>query len=115
MVNSTLDRSYSALAHPVRRRIVDRLSSGPATVAEAMAGMQVTKPAMTKHVRVLEEAGLIVRKVEGRQHWLSLRPRPLEEAGAWIERHRAIWQAKFAAVERHLAREDGKGEVVDDA
>lgn len=111
MVNYTLDRSFGALAHPTRRRIIDRLTRGPATVADAMSGLGTSKPAMTKHVRVLEEAGLIVRSIEGRKHWLSLRPRPLEDAQAWIARHRAIWEAKFDAVERHLAAQHDKTEV----
>jgi DNA-binding transcriptional ArsR family regulator len=98
-----LDRSFSAFAHPVRRAIVARLARGPATVSEATSGLGVSKPAVTKHLKVLEEAGVVRRAVEGRTHRLSLEPRPLENASAWLERHRALWEAKFDAVERHLA------------
>jgi DNA-binding transcriptional ArsR family regulator len=104
-VNS-LDRSFLALAHPVRRSIVDRLSRGPATVAEAARGTHVSKPAVTKHVKVLENAGLVERRVEGRTHVLTLRTRSLDEAERWLERHRAIWESTFDAVERRLAADE---------
>jgi len=103
---NNLDRSFLALAHPVRRSIVDRLSHGPATVAEAARGTQVSKPAVTKHVKILEDAGLIHRRVDGRTHVLTLRTRTLAEAEGWLERHRGMWEATFDAVERRLA-EDG--------
>jgi DNA-binding transcriptional ArsR family regulator len=111
MVNNTLDRSFGALAHPARRLIIDRLARGPATVAEAMAGLGTSKPAMTKHVRVLEEAGLIVRTVEGRTHRLALQPDSLGDAQAWIERHRAIWLTKFETVQQHLDGRLPKGDL----
>jgi DNA-binding transcriptional ArsR family regulator len=109
-VNSTaqLDRSFLALSHPVRRAIVERLASGPATVGEATRGFAISKPAVTKHLKVLEGAGVIRRVVEGRQHRLSLEPRPLTEASRWIELHRSLWEAKFDAVERHLQENDGE-------
>jgi DNA-binding transcriptional ArsR family regulator len=98
-----LDRSFSAFAHPVRRAIVARLALGPATVGEATGGLGVSKPAVTKHLKVLEEAGVVRRAVEGRTHRLSLEPQPLGDASEWLERHRLLWEAKFDAVERHLA------------
>jgi DNA-binding transcriptional ArsR family regulator len=98
-----LDRSFAAFSHPVRRAIVARLARGPATVGEATSGLGVTKPAVTKHLKVLEDAGVVRRAVEGRTHRLSLEPQPLEDASAWLERHRSLWEAKFDAVERHLA------------
>jgi DNA-binding transcriptional ArsR family regulator len=105
MVNR-LDRSFLALSHPVRRSIVDRLSRGPATVAEAARGSGVSKPAVTKHVKVLEDAGFVNRSIEGRTHVLTLRTRSLDEAERWLERHRAIWEATFDAVERRLAADE---------
>ena len=99
-----LDRSFLALAHPVRRGIVERLSQGPATVATATAGLGVSKPAISRHLKVLEEAGVLWRAVEGRTHRLSLDRRPLDDVSAWIERHRTIWEAKFDAVAEHLER-----------
>jgi DNA-binding transcriptional ArsR family regulator len=100
-----LDRSFLALAHPVRRGIVERLSRGPATVASATGGLGVSKPAISRHLRVLEEAGVLHREVEGRTHRLSLDRRPLDGASAWIERYRTIWEAKLDAVAAHLERE----------
>jgi DNA-binding transcriptional ArsR family regulator len=101
-----LDRSFVALGHPVRRAIVERLARGPATVGEATRGVTVSKPAVSKHLKVLEEAGLIRREIDGRQHRLSLEARGLNAATRWMELHRTMWEAKFDAVERHLAKED---------
>jgi DNA-binding transcriptional ArsR family regulator len=99
-----LDRSFLALSHPVRRAIVKRLvSGGPATVGEASGGLGVSKPAVTKHLKVLEDAGFVTRTHAGRTHVLRLEARPLREASEWLELHRSLWEAKFEAVERHLA------------
>jgi DNA-binding transcriptional ArsR family regulator len=100
-----LDRSFDALSHPARRAIVERLALGSASVGEATRGVPLSKPAISKHLRVLEQAGLVSRAIEGRRHRLRLEPRPIEEAGRWIERHRALWEAKFDAVESYLAEE----------
>ena len=101
-----LDRSFVALSHPVRRAIVERLVSGPATVGVASGGLGVSKPAVTKHLKVLEDAGVVHRTVAGRTHVLRLEPRPLRDASDWLELHRSLWEAKFEAVERHLADHD---------
>ena len=106
-----LDRSFLALAHPVRRSIVERLTSGPATVGKASGGLGVSKPAVTKHLKVLEDAGVVSRTVAGRTHVLRLEPHGLSEASQWLELHRSLWEAKFEAVERHLAERDEKQEV----
>ena len=102
----TLDRSFLALSHPVRRTIIERLAAGPATVGDATRGLAVSKPAVTKHLKLLEEAGAITRTVEGRTHKLQLRLAPLDDASRWIERHRALWEAKFAEIDRYLAESD---------
>ena len=104
MVNNSplLDRSFLALAHPVRRAIVERLSAGPATVGEATRGVAVSKPAVTRHLKVLEDAGVIRRRVEGRTHRLSLVPGPLGEASGWIERQRELWERKFDVIADYL-------------
>ncbi len=111
---ATLDRSFGVLAHPARRAIVERLARGPATVGEATRGLPISKPAVTKHVRLLEEAGLVARSVEGRTHRLRFEAAPLADAARWLDVHRALWEAKFDAVERHLSetrpKEDGDGE-----
>ena len=106
-----LDRSFLALSHPVRRAIVERLVDGPTTVGAASSGLGVSKPAVTKHLKVLEHAGVVSRTVRGRTHVLRLESRPLREASAWLELHRSLWEAKFEAVERHLAEQDNEKEV----
>jgi DNA-binding transcriptional ArsR family regulator len=98
-----LDRSFLALSHPVRRAIVERLVAGPASVGKASGGLGVSKPAVTKHLKVLEDAGVVSRTVAGRTHVLRLEPRSLREASEWLDLHRSLWAAKFEAVERHLA------------
>jgi DNA-binding transcriptional ArsR family regulator len=98
-----LDRSFVALAHPVRRAIVERLARGPASIGEATAGLGVTKPAVTKHVKALEQAGVVRRTVEGRRHRLALEPRPLAEASRWLDVHRALWESKLDAIAEELA------------
>jgi DNA-binding transcriptional ArsR family regulator len=106
MVNN-VDRSFRALGHPVRVQILERLASGPATVGDATAGLDVSKPAVTKHLKVLEGAGLVTREVEGRTHVLRLSREPLEQAGGWIERQRALWESKFDTIEEYLEKEKG--------
>jgi DNA-binding transcriptional ArsR family regulator len=106
-----LDRSFLALSHPVRRAIVERLVTGPATVGEASSGLGVSKPAVTKHLRVLEDAHVVSRTVAGRTHVLRLEPQPLREASKWLELHRTLWEAKFAAIEEHLAEANDGQEV----
>jgi DNA-binding transcriptional ArsR family regulator len=108
-----LDRSFLALSHPVRRAIVGRLVTGPTTVGRASVGLGVSKPAVTKHVKVLEEAGVVSRTVRGRTHVLQLEASPLREASEWLELHRSLWEAKFAAVEQHLTGSDDEEEVLE--
>lgn len=100
--SQALDRSFLALSHPARRAIVARLAKGPATVGEASSSLPLSKPAISKHLRVLEEAGLLRRSVQGRRHWLQLEARSIEDAARWLERHRRLWESKFDAVERYL-------------
>lgn len=97
--------SFKALAHPIRRGIVERLATGPATVGEATKGFEVSKPAISKHLKVLEETGVITRTVEGRTHRLSLQPGVLEEAADWMDRQRAIWGRLFDVVDDYLKEE----------
>jgi DNA-binding transcriptional ArsR family regulator len=98
MANDT----FKALAHPIRRGIVARLSDGATTVGEATRDFGVSKPTISRHLKLLEEAGVVVRVIDGRTHRLSLDPAPLEEASEWIDRQRAHWEALFDAVEGYL-------------
>ena len=105
MVNN-VERSFRALGHPVRRRIVQRLARSPATVGDATVGLDVSKPAVTRHLKVLEGAGLVARDVTGRTHTLRLVDQPLAEAAGWIDRQRALWEGKFDAIEEFLQEDD---------
>jgi DNA-binding transcriptional ArsR family regulator len=93
---------FKALSHPIRRGIVERLSAGPATVGAATAGFGVSKPAISKHLRVLEETGVVKRDVVGRTHRLSLEPDALSEAADWMDRQRALWERLFDVVDDYL-------------
>lgn len=100
--NVVLDRSFAACSHPIRRGILERLSDGELTVGEATRDFGVSKPAISKHLRVLEEAGTIVRVIDGRTHRLRLRQRPLDDAYAWMTRQRELWERKLDTVEEYL-------------
>jgi DNA-binding transcriptional ArsR family regulator len=103
MANSaTLDRTFAACAHPVRRGILERLSEGEMSVGEATREFGISKPAISRHLRILEEAGAIVRVVDGRVHRLRIPERPLEDAHEWIARQRALWERKLDVVEAYL-------------
>jgi DNA-binding transcriptional ArsR family regulator len=93
---------FQALAHPLRRGIVERLAHGPTTSGEATRDFGVSKPTISRHVRVLEDAGEIVRTVDGRKHRLSLDLDTLGEAVDWIDRQRAIWNRMFDVVDDYL-------------
>jgi DNA-binding transcriptional ArsR family regulator len=97
--------TFRALGHPMRRRLVERLSHGPASVAEATRDFGVSKPTITRHLRVLEEAGVVVREVRGRQHHLHLAVEPLDEAREWLEAQRQHWTRLFDVVEAYLAEQ----------
>jgi len=84
-----------ALADTTRRGMLARLSRGPATVGELGQPFDISKPAVTKHVKVLERAGLIERRRDGRVHHCTLNQKPMQEAEEWIERHRKFWKASL--------------------
>ncbi len=107
MVNNELDTVFLALAHPVRRQIVERLSQGPTTVGEATRGVAISKPAVTKHLRALERAGVLRRRTEGRTHRLELDATRLRDAQQWLADRAAMWERKFDVIERHLAERHG--------
>jgi DNA-binding transcriptional ArsR family regulator len=93
---------FKALSHPIRRGIVERLAAGSATVGDATAGFGVSKPAISKHLKVLEETGVVKRVVHGRTHRLSLEPEVLSEAADWMDRQRVLWGRLFDVVDEYL-------------
>ena len=97
--------SFRALSHPIRRGIVERLAVGPATVSEVTRGFDVSKPAISKHLKILEETGVVTRVIEGRTHRLSLEPKVLDEAADWMDRQRALWGRLFDVVDEYLKEE----------
>jgi DNA-binding transcriptional ArsR family regulator len=98
MANDT----FSALAHPLRREIVERLSSGPATVGEVTHDLGVSKPTISRHLRMLEQAGVVSRVIVGRNHRLALRSETLADAERWIEQQRSRWERLFDVVAEYL-------------
>ena len=97
---------FRALSHPIRRGIVERLAEGPATVGDATAGFGVSKPAISKHLKVLEATGVVTRVVVGRTHRLSLQPDVMSEAADWMDRQRAVWGRLFDVVDEYLSEKE---------
>jgi DNA-binding transcriptional ArsR family regulator len=98
MANDT----FRALAHPLRRDIVERLSGGTATVGEVARDFDVSKPTISRHLKMLEEAGVVSRVIDGRTHRLALRPDALAEASGWIDVQRERWERLFDVVGEYL-------------
>jgi DNA-binding transcriptional ArsR family regulator len=105
MVNystAALDATFGALSDPTRRAILARLAQGEAMVTELAEPFRVSLPAISKHVRVLEAAGLLEREVDGRVHRCRLAGQPMRNAAAWIEQYRAFWEVQFDALAKYL-------------
>jgi DNA-binding transcriptional ArsR family regulator len=106
MANQTkLDRTFAACAHPIRRGIIERLGTREMTVGEATGDFAVSKPSISKHLHVLEEAGAIVRVIDGRTHRLRLAEHGLDDAQSWMNDQHAIWERKFDVLEDYLAQQ----------
>jgi DNA-binding transcriptional ArsR family regulator len=99
-----LDRVFSALADPTRRVILRALIRRPATINEIAEPFPVSLNAISKHVMVLERAGLVRREIRGREHHCWVDPRPLREASDWLEYYRQFWEQRLDALERYVAR-----------
>jgi DNA-binding transcriptional ArsR family regulator len=102
---TTLNRVFSAVADPTRRAILKNLKQGSATVTEIARAFPVSLNAVSKHIRVLERAGLVRREIHGRQHHCRLVARPLRQATAWLDHYRKFWEIRLDALEQHLAAE----------
>lgn len=99
-----LSTTFAALADPTRRVILERLSRGEATPGELARPLRISWPAVTKHLRVLERAGLLQRRRRGRNHVLTLEPEPMKQADAWIATYRRFWEGTFDALADYLER-----------
>jgi DNA-binding transcriptional ArsR family regulator len=102
MPTDTLSATFSALADPTRREILARLASGEATVNELAEPFDISLQAVSKHLKVLEHAGLISRGRNAQYRPCRLESEPLDDATAWIDRHRQVWEDRFDRLEQHL-------------
>jgi DNA-binding transcriptional ArsR family regulator len=102
LASDSLDSTFLALADPTRRAILARLALGEASVAELAEPFSISQPAVSKHLKILERAGLISAGQDAQRRPRRLEGRPLAEAGAWIEQYRAAWEASFQRLDRLL-------------
>ena len=100
----SLSGVFSALADPTRRAILARLALGDSSVGELAEPFEMSLPAVSKHLKVLETAGLIEREVEGRVHRCQLNAAAMKDAADWIEHYRRFWEAQFDALARYLEK-----------
>lgn len=104
-----LNLVFSALSDPTRRAILERLSSGEASVGELAEPFDMSLPAISKHLGVLEHAGLLSRERDGRFFRCLLHAEPMRDAAMWIERYRRFWAQQFDALEAYLSEERDDG------
>jgi DNA-binding transcriptional ArsR family regulator len=104
MPTDRLSTIFAALADPTRRAILARLAEGDATVSELAEPFSISLPAISRHLKVLEQAGLITRSRSAQWRSSSLQAEPLREATAWMERYRRFWDDNFTRLDAHLQR-----------
>ncbi|SDU75313.1 ArsR/SmtB family transcription factor [Jiangella alkaliphila] len=104
----TLSRVFGALADPTRRAILARLAEGPAPVTELGRPFDMSAQAISKHLKVLERAGLISRSRQGQWRPCRLEVAPLDSAGGWIEQYRAVWDDSLGRLEQEIVRIQGR-------
>ena len=100
---------FEVLAEPNRRRILDLLRDDERSVGDLVERIGISQPGVSKHLRVLREAGLVEVRIDAQRRWYGLRPEPLAEVDTWLEPYRRMWGRKLDALERHLderAKED---------
>ncbi len=100
--HNTLDLTFAALAHSTRRAILSQLSAGPATVKELAEPFDMSLPAISKHIKVLERAGLIIQGKQAQFRPCTLNPEPLKNIANWTEYYRPIWEARFDKMDQIL-------------
>ena len=103
-----LDRVFFALSDSTRRGILARLAQGSSTIGELSAPFDISKPAISKHMKILENAGLMQRKISGRQHQCTLTTAGLKTAEEWLNFHRKFWESRFDALTDLLQQEESK-------
>jgi DNA-binding transcriptional ArsR family regulator len=98
--------TFQVMAEPNRRRILDLLRRHEQTVGELVSALDVSQPAVSKHLKVLRGAGLVESRVDAQRRYYSVRPHPLREIDAWLEPYRVMWTRSLDALERHLDETD---------
>lgn len=114
-MNDTIDQTMSALSHSTRRAILERLMSGEERITDLAEPFEMSLNAISKHVQVLERAGLVRRRRVWREHRVSFNPAPLDEVSAWIEQRRRFWTERLDALDTLLRTEDGDDRKTKDA
>ena len=112
--SKVLDRTFGALADPTRRRILAQLAKGEECVTNLARPHAMSLAAVSKHLIVLEKAGLLKRRREGRVHTLALEAKPMQEAMAWLDRYRKFWEANLNQFEKYLDELEDKENKHDD-
>lgn len=97
---------FRAIADPTRRAILDRLRAGPAPVNALASDFEQTRPAISKHLRVLKDASLVTERRSGRERLYELHPRPLQQVAGWVEGYRAFWLGNLNNLKRYLENEE---------
>jgi DNA-binding transcriptional ArsR family regulator len=105
MTSDSLDLVYAAIADPTRRAILSALAQQDRTVGSLAADFPISFNGVSKHVKVLERAGLVRRRVDGREHWLAVEPTRLEGASRWLDEYREFWEHRLDALEAILVDE----------
>lgn len=97
---------FEILAEPSRRRVLDLLREQELTVGELVDALDMSQPAVSKHLRVLRDAGLVESRIDAQRRIYSLRPEPLADVDAWLQPYRKFWRGKLASLQRHIASDN---------
>ncbi|MBT3922333.1 MAG: winged helix-turn-helix transcriptional regulator [Nitrospina sp.] len=103
-INSQLDNVFFALSHPTRRQMLDRLIDSDLSVTDISRGYNNAGPTISKHLRVMESAGLIQRTKRGRVHWVKLNPKPLKGVGDWMGQYKKFWDISLSSLDTYLKK-----------
>ncbi|MGH8984224.1 MAG: ArsR/SmtB family transcription factor [Acidimicrobiia bacterium] len=107
-ISTPTTTTFEVLAEPTRRRILDLLNPGEQLVGDLVVQLGLSQPGVSKHLRVLREAGLVSVRRDAQRRWYRLRPEPLAAVDAWLAPYRRFWTQRLDALERHLDEEDNR-------
>ncbi len=102
LIDNQLDNVFFALSHPTRRQMLDRLIDSDLSVTEISKGYNSSGPTISKHLRVMESAGLIQRTKRGRVNWVKLKPEPLKGVGDWMTQYKKFWDVSLSSLDTYL-------------